>query len=93
MAVPVVVVPGRLGHPLGRSPRFVWTDVRPDHDTYVRIVLDSISERQRWRAQYEAAKTAVAGLTRLVDGNSTVAQPPRHVRGSSCGFFAMPTRR
>ena len=31
------------------SPRFVWTDVRPDHDTYVKVVLDSIGERQRWR--------------------------------------------
>ena len=51
------------------TPRFAWTDVRPDHDTYVRIVLDSIGERQRWRAQYEAAKTAAAGV-------STVAQPP-----------------
>jgi hypothetical protein len=26
------------------SPRFVWTDVRPDHDTYVKTILDSISE-------------------------------------------------
>ena len=51
------------------SPRFAWTDVRPDHDTYVSIVLDSIGERQRWRAQYEAAKTTAAGV-------STVAQPP-----------------
>ena len=51
------------------SPRFAWTDVRPDHDTYVRIVLDSIAERQRWRTQYEHAKTLAAGV-------STVAQPP-----------------
>ena len=51
------------------SPRYAWTDVRPDHDTYVSIVLDSIGERQRWRAQYEAAKTTAAGV-------STVAQPP-----------------
>jgi hypothetical protein len=51
------------------SPRFVWTDVRPDHDTYVTIVLQSIGERQRWRVQYEAAKTAARGV-------STVAQPP-----------------
>jgi hypothetical protein len=43
------------------SPRFVWTDARPDHDTYVRIVLNSIGERQRRRAQYEAAKTAARG--------------------------------
>ena len=54
------------------SPRFAWTDVRPDHDTYVRIVLDSIGERQRWRAQYEQAKTVAAAAA----GVSTVAQPP-----------------
>ena len=58
------------------SPRFVWTDVRPDHDTYVKVILDSISERQRWRVQYDAAKTAAADLSGPVDGNSTVAQPP-----------------
>ena len=58
------------------SPRFAWTDVRPDHDTYVRVVLESIGQRQRWRVQYEAAKTAAAGLARSVDGVSTVAQPP-----------------
>jgi hypothetical protein len=58
------------------SPRFVWTDVRPDHDTYVKVILNSISERQRWRAQYEAAKTAAARLAGPVDGVSTVAQPP-----------------
>jgi hypothetical protein len=58
------------------SPRFAWTDVRPDHDTYVRIVLDSIAERQRWRTQYEHAKTATAATARAVDSVSTVAQPP-----------------
>ena len=51
------------------SPRFVWTDVRPDHDTYVTVILQSIGERQRWRTQYEAAKTLAAEV-------STVAQPP-----------------
>ena len=54
------------------TPRFAWTDMRPDHDTYVRIVLDSIGERQRWRAQYEHAKT----FARSAPGVSTVAQPP-----------------
>jgi hypothetical protein len=27
------------------SPRFVWTDTRPDHDTYVKVVLQSVAER------------------------------------------------
>ena len=54
------------------TPRFAWTDIRPDHDTYVRVVLDSIGQRQRWRAQYEHAKTLAA----VAAGVSTVAQPP-----------------
>jgi hypothetical protein len=36
-------------------------DRRPaDHHTYVKIILNSISERQRWRTQYEHAKTIAA---------------------------------
>jgi hypothetical protein len=58
------------------SPRFVWTDVRPDHDTYVKIILNSISERQRWRSQYEQAKTAATATDDAACGVSTVAQPP-----------------
>ena len=40
------------------SPRFVWTDTRPDARTYARVLLASIAERQAWREQYEAAKAA-----------------------------------
>ena len=29
------------------SPRFVWTDTRPDHETYVKIILNSIGEGNR----------------------------------------------
>jgi hypothetical protein len=58
------------------SPRFVWTDVRPDHDTYVKIILDSISERQRWRSQYEHAKTTAVAVDGAAVEVSTVAQPP-----------------
>ena len=36
------------------TPRFVWTDTRPDPRIYARVILASIAERQRWRAQYEA---------------------------------------
>ena len=50
----------------------MWTDTRPDHDTYVKIILDSVAERLHWRAQYEAAKTAASPR----GGVSTVAQPP-----------------
>ena len=54
------------------SPRFVWTDTRPDPITYARVILKSIAERQRWRAQYEAAKTAVGP----VDSDSATDRPP-----------------
>ena len=39
------------------SPRFVWTDTRPDPRIYARVILAAVLERQRWRAQYEHAKT------------------------------------
>jgi hypothetical protein len=55
------------------SPRFIWTDTRPDNDTYIKVVLHSVAERQRWRAKYDAAKATVAGA---VDSVSTIAQPP-----------------
>jgi hypothetical protein len=58
------------------SPRFIWTDTRPDHDTYVKVILQSVAERQRWRAGYEAAKSAAAAMTRTVDSVSTIDQPP-----------------
>ena len=58
------------------SPRFVWTDTRPDHDTYVKVILQSVAERQRRRVQYEAAKATVAGEAGAVDSVSTVGQPP-----------------
>lgn len=37
-------------------PRFVWTDTKTDPATYTQVILASIAEQQRWRAQYEAAK-------------------------------------
>jgi hypothetical protein len=58
------------------TPRFVWTDTRPDHDTYVTVVLNSIGERQRWRAQFEHAKTIAAAALAGAAEVSTVAQPP-----------------
>jgi hypothetical protein len=58
------------------SPRFIWTDTRPDHDTYVKAILQSIVERQRWRLQYEAAKTLMAAAAGAVDSVSTTGQPP-----------------
>ncbi len=37
-------------------PRFVWTDTQPDPITYARVLMKTIAERMRWRAQYAAAK-------------------------------------
>jgi hypothetical protein len=56
------------------SPRFVWTDLRPDLITYARVILKSIAERQRWRTQYEAAKNAAAA--EAVDSHSATGRPP-----------------
>jgi Replication initiator protein, pSAM2 len=39
------------------SPRFVWTDTKPDPLIYVRVILAAVAERQRWRTQYEHAKS------------------------------------
>ena len=54
------------------SPRFLWSDTRPDQDTYVRVVLASIVQRQQWRALYDAAKT----LAGAVDGRSATGTDP-----------------
>jgi hypothetical protein len=55
------------------------TDTRPDHDTYIKVILHSVTEWQRWRAKYEAAKTltaGAAGAAGAVDSVSTIARPP-----------------
>lgn len=54
------------------KPRFVWTDTKPDPITYARVILASIAERRRWKAQYQAAKDAWPA----VDGHSATAEPP-----------------
>ena len=41
-------------------PRFVWTDERPDPASYVRVLLAALSERQRWRVQYQQAVDTVS---------------------------------
>lgn len=55
------------------SPRFVWSDHRPDAITYARVILAAVAERQRWRDQYEAAKASVQGVDNSF-GN--VTKPP-----------------
>ena len=54
------------------SPRFVWTDTKPDPRIYARVILAAVQERLRWRAQYEAAKRL-----QLVDNSfGSSARPP-----------------
>ena len=38
------------------KPRFVWTDTRADPATYALVLMKTVAERLRWRAQYDAAK-------------------------------------
>ena len=62
-------------------PRFVWTDTRPDPATYVRVILESIGERQRWHQQYELAETITGlrghhGPDGGVKSDSATDQPP-----------------
>ena len=54
-------------------PRFIWTDDKPDPTTYTLMLLRAVAERQRWRAQYEQAKTSAAGA---VDNRSATAPDP-----------------
>jgi hypothetical protein len=54
------------------TPRFVWTDTSLDPHSYVWVILNSIAERLRWRAQYETAKAAAG----VVDSHSATDRPP-----------------
>ena len=54
-------------------PRFVWTDDKPDPTTYTLMLLRAVAERQRWRAQYDQAKTVAAGA---VDNRSATGTDP-----------------
>jgi hypothetical protein len=56
------------------SPRYVWTETEPEPGSYVRVLLASVAERLRWRAQYEQAKADVGAVDNSF-GNSA-AQPP-----------------
>ena len=50
-------------------PRFIWTDEQPDSTSYTLTLLRAVAERQRWRAQYDQAKTAAGA----VDNRSATA--------------------
>jgi hypothetical protein len=37
--------------------RFVWEDMPTDDADYIDVVMGSIAEQQRWRREYESART------------------------------------
>ncbi|MGL5857880.1 MAG: replication initiator [Angustibacter sp.] len=41
-------------------PRFVWQDLPVTERDYVAVIADSLRQQQRWRAEYERAKTVAA---------------------------------
>lgn len=40
-------------------PRFVWTPAVQDPRRYASVIVATVAERMRWRAEYAAAKQAV----------------------------------
>lgn len=65
-------------HEDGR-PRFVWDDVPLSQYDYGRVVMATVIEARRWRAQYDRAKELLAGTDPPVDNGSATA----NVRASS----------
>jgi hypothetical protein len=57
------------------QPRFVWEDVPVSEHDYARVVMASVLEARRWRAQYDRAKTLLAGTDPPVD-NRSATNPP-----------------
>lgn len=58
---------------VSRSPCMSCSDERPDPTTYTLMLLRAVAERQRWRAQYDQAKTRTAVET--VDSLSAIGPP------------------
>jgi hypothetical protein len=61
------------------TPRFAWSDLTPDSQTYAHALVASVIEAQRWRAQYEAAKTLLVPVdsrSATGTGDVTAARPP-----------------
>jgi hypothetical protein len=57
------------------KPRFVWEDVPVTEHDYARVVMATVVEARRWRAQYDHAKTLVAGTDPPVDNRSATPPP------------------
>jgi hypothetical protein len=59
-------------------PRFLWTDEQPDSTTYTLTLLRAVAERQKWRAEYERAKSVGP-----VDNRSATAPDPPTAHSSA----------
>lgn len=57
------------------KPRFVWDDVPLSQYDYGRVVMGTVLEARRWRAQYDRAKQLLAGTDPPVDNRSATEQP------------------
>jgi hypothetical protein len=61
------------------QPRFVWDDLAVTGADYTEVLVASVMERRRWRAEYDHAKQAA--LERdgpPVDNRSATAAPTTH---------------
>lgn len=60
--------------------RFVWEDMPTDDADYIDVVMATIAEQQRWRSQYETAKTRwdAARASPVDNSSATAADRPDH---------------
>jgi len=65
-------------------PRYVWDDVPVADRDYTRVIVDSITEQRRWRAEHEHAKTLAAQRGSHPQGDlwTTVRQRQHSRRGT-----------
>jgi hypothetical protein len=57
------------------QPRFVWADVQVSAYDYARVVMATVVETRRWRAQYHQAKAPASGAGPPVDTRSATTTP------------------
>ena len=65
------------------QPRFVWADVPVSAYDYARVVMATVVEARRWRAQYDHAKALASGAGPPVDSRSAMAAPPQDMQYAS----------
>lgn len=58
------------------SPRYIWDELPVDARDYARVVMRSVLERRRRRAQYKRAKELVGATGPPVDSRSATCSSP-----------------